>query len=59
MRDWLGKPMLIIAVILLVLAAFSIWYVRPGPSRAGAADEFRTPHQRQAEELIRRMERER
>jgi len=57
MRDWLGKPMLIVALILMVLAAFSMWYVWPGPRRAGAADEFRTPHQRQAAELIRQIER--
>ena len=57
MRHWLGKPMLILAVILLVLAIFSAWYVWPGPRPAGAAERFATPQQRQVDRLIREIER--
>ncbi len=57
MRDWLGKPLLIVAVILLALVIFSVWYLWPGPAAAGAADNFATPHQRQVQELIRQIER--
>ena len=57
MRYWLGRPLLVVMLIALCLAAFSAWYVWPGPTQAGAADEFSTPHQRQAERLIRQIER--
>ena len=57
MRDWLGKPLLIVAVILLVLAVFSVWYVWSGPAAAVAAEEFNTPHQRQVDEMVRQIER--
>ena len=57
MRDWLGKPLLLVAIILVVLTAFSVWYVLSGPRSAGAADDFSTPHQRQVDDLIRQIER--
>lgn len=36
MRDWLGKPLLIVAAILLVLGGISIYWLKAGPSPAGA-----------------------
>jgi hypothetical protein len=57
MRYWLGKPLLVVLLIAVCLAVFSVWYVWPGPSVAGASDRLSTPHQRQAERLIRQIER--
>ena len=39
MRDWLGKPLLLLAVIILVLGAISLWWLNSGPSPAGAYDK--------------------
>lgn len=57
MRYWLGKPLLIVLVIVVCLAGFSVWYVWPGPSAAGASDRFSTRHQREVDRLIRQIER--
>ena len=53
MREWLVKPLLIVLAIVVVLAAFSIWWLKAGPSEATAA-ESRPPtrsHQRLQEAL--------
>jgi len=39
MRDWLLKPLMLVLAIVIVLAAFSVWWVRINPSSAGAATE--------------------
>jgi len=57
MRYWLGKPLLIVLAIVVCLAVFSVWYVWPGPSPAGADNGFSTPQQREVERLIRQIER--
>jgi hypothetical protein len=38
MREWLGKPLLMLAAILMVMGAFVLWWFGLGPARAGAAD---------------------
>lgn len=38
MREWCVKPLLIVLAIVVVLAAFSIWWLKAGPSEATAAD---------------------
>jgi len=57
MRDWLGKPLLIVVGIVLVLLVFSAWYVWSGPRAALGAEGFSTPHQRQVDQMIRQIER--
>ena len=36
MREWLGKPLLIVGIIMLLLLMGSIWYIRSGPASAKA-----------------------
>jgi len=36
MREWLGKPLLIVAVIVVVLVAASVAYIWSGPTSASA-----------------------
>ncbi|MDY7011125.1 MAG: hypothetical protein SVV80_10295 [Planctomycetota bacterium] len=38
MRYWLGRPLLILAVILLVLGGISVYWLKSGPAAAGADD---------------------
>ena len=54
MRDWLGKPLLMLAVILLVLGGISVYWLKSGPSLAGADDNpsAGTAYHRQLEQLM-------
>ena len=36
MREWLGKPLLIVALIVAVLAVASVMYIWSGPTSASA-----------------------
>ncbi len=58
MRYWLGRPLLMLAVIMLVLGAISVYWLRSGPSPASANDDqsARTAHYRQVERTIDDME---
>ena len=58
MRYWLGKPLLMLAVIMLVLGGISAYWLRSGPSQAGADDNqtARTAHHRQVDQIIDDME---
>ena len=56
MRGWLGKPLLLVALIVVLLAAVSIWCVWAGPLRAGASG-LSSPRQHQVDQLIRQIER--
>ena len=56
MREWFIKPLLIVLAIVVVLGAFSIWWLKAGPARATAATaaDHRPPtryHQRLQEAL--------
>ena len=44
MREWLGKPLLVVAAILLVMGVFVLWWFGLGPPRAGAADRSASGH---------------
>ena len=54
MRYWLGKPLLMLAGILLVLGGVSVYWLRAGPSPAGANDKSsaRTTYHRQVERVM-------
>ncbi|MCK4626715.1 MAG: hypothetical protein KAV00_15485 [Phycisphaerae bacterium] len=57
MRYWLGKPLLMLAVIMLVLGGISAYWLKTGPSPAGAKDDqTRTAYHRQVEKVIDDME---
>ena len=57
MRYWLGRPLLMLAVIMLVLGGISAYWLRSGPSEAGANDnQARTAYRRQVEQVINDME---
>jgi hypothetical protein len=36
MREWLGKPLLIVGMVMAMLVTGSVWYIRSGPSAARA-----------------------
>lgn len=57
MRDWLGKPLMILAAILLLLAALSAYWLLSGPSPAAGQDRLAgPPHQRQVDRLVEQIE---
>lgn len=57
MRDWLGKPLIILAVILLLLAAISVCWLLSGPSPAAGEERMAgPPHQREVDRLVRQIE---
>jgi len=60
MRDWLGKPLLILAGIILVLGAISLYWLSSMPSAASGGQERPAPaSQRRAEAMMRQMEHDR
>ena len=57
MRYWLGKPLLMLAGIMLVLGGVSAYWLKSGPSPAGADDnQARTAYHRQVDKIINDME---
>ena len=53
MRYWLGKPLLMLAVIMLVLGGISVYWLKSGPSPARADDnQARTAYHRQVEQVM-------
>ena len=58
MKDWLGKPLLILAVIFLIAAGVSIyWLKKSGPTTASADQQrFVTKYHIQLEKAIKDLE---
>jgi hypothetical protein len=56
MREWLGKPLLILAGILVVLSGASALYLKDLPRATQAADSGGSFHQRQVEQACRLVE---
>ena len=57
MRYWLGKPLLMLAGIMLVLGGISAYWLRTGPSSAGADDnQAHSAYRRQVDKIIDDME---
>jgi len=59
MRDWMGKPLLLLAVIIVVLGAISAYWLHQGPRPAGADDEpgaRATQHQQRIMQAMRQAE---
>ncbi len=58
MRYWLGRPLLMLAGIILVLGGISAYWLRSGPSVAEANDNqsARTAYHRQVDKIIDDME---
>ncbi len=54
MRYWLGRPLLMLAGILLLLGGISVYWLKSGPSPAGADDNSsaRTAYHRQVERVM-------
>lgn len=53
MREWLGKPLLILAAIVVVLGGLSVCWLNYLPSRADAAGirvQAGTDHQKQVDQ---------
>ncbi len=56
MRNWLGKPLLILAGIVAVLLVASALYLRVPGSAQAAASSGESVHQRQVDQACRLME---
>lgn len=57
MRYWLGRPLLMLAGIMLVLGGISAYWLRSGPSPAGADDnQASSSYRRQVDKIIDDME---
>jgi hypothetical protein len=57
MRYWLGRPLLMLAVIMLVLGGISAYWLRSGPSPAEANDDQSAhTYRRQVERTMDDME---
>ena len=57
MRDWLGKPMMILAVILLVLGVITAYFLLTAPSPALGDDRLpAAAHHREVNRLIQQIE---
>ena len=53
MREWLGKPLLILLAIVLVLAAMSAAWLWSSPQPAGASSMVQGSHNSQLERAMR------
>jgi len=58
MKDWLGKPLLILAVIFLIAAGVSIYWLKKSSPTAASADQqrFVTKYHIQLEKAIKDLE---
>ncbi|MCK4627216.1 MAG: hypothetical protein KAV00_18025 [Phycisphaerae bacterium] len=58
MRYWLGRPLLMLAGIMLVLGGISAYWLHSGPSAAEADDNqtAHTAYHRQVDKIINDME---
>jgi len=57
MRDWLGKPLLLLVVVMLILGAVSLYWLQSSPAPAGAADRsIQIEYHKRLDRAIREVE---
>jgi len=60
MRDWLGKPLLLLVVVVLILGAVSMYWLYSSPAPTGAADRgMQIEYHKRLDRVIREVEHER